>query len=237
MPRALPTVLLFALALSPDLAAQQPTPAWETSLEARRQQLITSNGPGTDTALRSELLTLRDQDQAARGFRNGAPATPTAAPRMASNLAEIDAAITTRLRSIVGQKGWPTIALVGYDASNAAMLLLTHSADHAWQQSLTAQLATLADQGKIDGSALALVIDKQLVAAGKPQRYGSQFKFVDGEARMYAVEDPGGLDQLRARTLLPPMDVYRQILAGMYHLKTSNRIASPTPPAVDASKK
>ena len=210
------------------MPAQAPQAAWEANLAARRQQLITTNGPGTDAALRTDLLTLRDEDQAARGFHPGQ--SPTAAPAIASNLSEIDAAITTRLKAVVQQHGWPTVALVGIDASNAAMLLLNHATDPAWRASLLPQLEALADQGKIDGSQLALVVDKQLIASGHPQRYGTQFKFVDGEMAMYAVEDPGGLDSLRARTLLPPLDIYKAQLARLYHLKANNRIVSPPPP-------
>ena len=213
-------------------AAQQEQalePAWEKAIKARRQQLIEQNGLGTDAALRTELIAMRDRGQDARGFRNGEPVDKSKVT-MAANLAEIDAALTAQLKTTVQAKGWPTIALVGIEASNAAALVLTHTADHAWQESLLPELETLADQGKIDGSQLALVVDKSLVAQGKPQRYGTQFKFVEGEMRMYAVEGPGSLDDLRARTLLPPMAVYRDFMVQIYHLKMSNKVVSPTAP-------
>lgn len=207
-------------------AAEHPQAPWAAKIAARRQQLIAQNGTGTDAALRTELLSLREKDQEARGFKNGAPAG-AGQPAMANNLAAIDAALTEQLKTIVEQKGWPTIALVGSEASDAATLLLNHSADHAWQRELLPRLATLADEGKIDGSNLAGVIDKELVSEGKPQRYGTQFKFVSGEMAMYAVENPGELDALRARTMLPPMDVYKDLMVRIYHLKMSNRIVSP----------
>ncbi len=236
--------LLFPAALKATQAAAQianaPTsadatqPAWESNL-ARRQQLIDSNGPGSDAALRQELLTMRDQDQTARGMAKPGAPDATRTPGIAGNLTAIDAALTAHLKTIVQQHGWPTIALVGIEASNAALLLLTHTADHAWQRELLPQLETLADQRKIDGAALAFVIDKELVTEGKPQRYGTQFKFVDGGMAMIQVEDPGGLDSLRARTLLPPIDVYKAQLARLYHLKPSNRIVSPGPPPSTAA--
>lgn len=215
-------------AVAQDKAVAEPAaePAWETAIRARRQQLVEQNGLGTDVALRTELLAMRDHDQEARGFRNGAPVDKSRLT-MASNLAEIDAALTAQLKTIVAAKGWPTVALVGMEAANGAMLVLTHTADHAWQESLLPQLEALVDEGKIDGSGLALVIDKDLVAQGRPQRYGSQFTVVAGEMRMYAVEDPGGLDALRAHTLLPPMEVYRQTLSEVYHLKVSKRVVQP----------
>jgi hypothetical protein len=212
-------------ATTPAQKAAQPAPAWKTAIEARRQQLITQNGPGTDAALRTQLLKMRDTDQAARGFVS----TPVASTKQRlQSLPATDAQLTAELKQIVAQKGWPTIALVGIDASNAAMLILTHTADHAWQQQILPQLEGLADARKIDPSALALVVDKELVSAGKLQRYGSQFKLVNGAMAMYGVEDPGALDRQRARALLPPIDVYKEQLTQIYHLPTSKAIVSAT---------
>jgi len=210
-----------------DLPRSTIQPNWEQDLVRRRAALLEQNGPGTDTALRDQLLGMQKEDQEARGLHDGQAPKQAGKLAMAANMAEIDAALTEQLKGIVTAKGWPTIGLVGIDASNAAMLVLTHTADHAWQQSLLPQLENLADSKKIDGSALALVIDKELVASGKLQRYGSQFKFVDGAMAMYAVEDPGGLDRRRELVLLPPMDVYEQMLVSIYHLKVSRQIVSP----------
>ena len=223
-------------AFAPAPAQAQPAtsntasqPAWMAEFARRRAALVARNGPGTDAALREKLMDLLKADQTARGLAHEQSAAADK-PRIGVNVREIDAEDTAALKDIVAKHGWPTIALVGIDASNAAMLILTHTADHAWQLSLLPQLEELADQGKIDGSALALVIDKELVSEGKLQRYGSQFKFVDGEMAMYGVEDPAGLDARRAKALLPPMEYYKQSLAQMYHLKAGNRIVSAAKP-------
>jgi len=232
-------ILLAAVLVvfSASLSSQQPSKttvaasesSWQAAIKARREQLIRQNGPGTDAPLRSQLLAMRDKDQAIRGFAGGKQVSGMT-PDMIAKMPATDAELTQELKQIVDQKGWPTIPLVGIDASNAAMLVLTHSADHAWQAKLLPQLEQLADAGRIDASQLALVIDKKLIAEGKLQRYGTQFKFVNGEMAMYGVEDPGGLDRIRARALLPPIDVYKQMLSQMYHLKAGNAIVSPTPP-------
>jgi hypothetical protein len=210
---------------NPAAVTQAPTPAWMTEMDARHEELIKRNGPGTDAALRDTLLTMLETDQKARGMSHGQPINKTKLT-MESNMAEIDAQLTTQLKAILTKDGWPTIALVGIEASNAAMLVLTHTADHAWQLSLLPQLEELADAQKIDGSGLALVIDKELVSEGKLQRYGTQFKFVDGAMAMYGVEDPSGLDARRAKAFLMPMEDYKQMLSQMYHLKASNKIVS-----------
>ena len=198
---------------------------WAIDLQKRHEALIARNGPGTDAALHDTLLAMAETDQNARGISHGQPINKDKL-EMAKNMAEIDAGLTAKLKEIVAKDGWPTIALVGIDGSNAAMLILTHTADHAWQLSLLPQLEELADTGKIAGSALALVIDKELVSEGKLQRYGTQFKFVDGAMAMYAVEDAAGLDARRAKVFLPPMDAYKQLLAQMYHLQVSGKIVS-----------
>jgi hypothetical protein len=227
-------VLMLVSGLSPSPAPMmQQAPAsttqsnWEADLKRRRDALVARNGPGTDAALRDQLLAMADQDQAARGFHHDAGTDPK---QIAVNLAEVDQQLTEQMKAIVAKRGWPTIGLVGIKASNAAMLVLTHTADHAWQGAMLAELEGLADAGKIDGSALALVIDKELVARGQLQRYGSQFKLVNGEMAMFAVEDPAGLDRRRADALLPPMDVYRKVLMDLYHFKISNQIVAPIVP-------
>lgn len=241
--RWLPVLIVSVLLLGPsasfaqkakvktgDAQKDNPPAAWEVDLRRRHDALIQTNGAGTDAALREKLLAMVAKDQDARGFRNGAPKDKKKLV-MAANLNEIDAALTAELKEVVAVHGWPTIALAGIDASNGAMLILTHSRDHAWQLSLLPQLERLADDGKVDGSGLAVVIDKELVSEGKLQRYGSQFKFVQGGMAMYAVEDPAGLDARRARVFLPPMDTYKQTMAEIYHLKATNQIVMATPPA------
>jgi hypothetical protein len=207
-------------------ACAQQKSAWLVNAQRHRDELIAQNGPGTNAALRAELLAMRDADQKARGV---APGETNGSLRIASNLAEIDGQLTADLKGIVAKNGWPTIGLVGIDASNAAMLVLTHTHDHAWQLSLLPQLESLADAGRIDGVPLAFVIDKELVSEGKLQRYGTQFKYVDGGMAMYGVEDPGGLDADRAKIGLPPMAVYTQQLEAMYHLKASGKVVMATP--------
>ena len=227
-----PSPVLTANPLTPVAAAQSAAgPSdWQADLKRRRDMLVERNGPGTNAALRAELLSMRDHDQDARGMHR-APGEGSKQPQIALNLAEIDKSLTDELKGIFEKNGWPTINLVGIEASNAAMLILTHTADHAWQRTLLPQLEALADSKRIDGSALALVIDKDLIAHGQPQRYGSQFKLVNGEMAMYAVEDPGALDRMRAEALLPPMDVYRKNLIDIYHFNISKQIIAPSAPA------
>lgn len=236
MVRSLIVALCIVLSTASSSLAQDSSgpkedtpPAWQLNIEKRQQELVQQNGEGTDAALRAQLLSMRNQDQAARGFIHGKQ-TSTMTKDMIQKLPATDDRLTQQLQQIIKQKGWPTISLVGLDASNGAMLILTHTRDHAWQHQLLPELQSLADAGKIDASPLALLIDKELVAEGKLQRYGSQFKFINGKMAMYAVEDPSHLDELRAKALLPPMDVYKQMMSQIYHLALSDDVVMATAP-------
>jgi hypothetical protein len=217
-------------AQSPSGAATTPqnteaAGVWMKDLALRHQQLMVLNGPGTNAALRDRLLKDAVIDQEARtSLLQEAKRTGT--PPDLTKLHPTDAKLTTELKEIVASAGWPTIHLVGLDASNAAMLILTHTEDHVWQEALLPKLEQLSVDGKIDGSQLALVVDKQLVSAGKLQRYGTQFKFDDGHMAMYAVESPEALDVRRASAMLPPIDAYKQMLSTTYSMPTSNDVIS-----------
>jgi hypothetical protein len=210
-------------------AAEEP---WAKDVERRRRELVRQNGPGTDASLRDRLIAMAQEDQAApeRGLTKVAP-QDREKYEAAANRADTDAKLTAQLKEIIANEGWPTIAMVGIDASNGAMRILIHTRDHVWQRSLLPQLESLADAGKIDGSSVATLIDKELVSEGKLQRYGTQFKLVDGEMAMFGVEDPATLDARRAKAFLPPEEVYKQMLSQMYHLKTSDKIVMATGPA------
>jgi len=202
---------------------QAPAPAdavWMNDMAARHAELIKRNGPGTDAPLRDKLVAMYASDQAARGAGTGHPA-------YTEKTAAVDVKLTAELKEIVARHGWPVIAMVGYDASNDAMAMLTHSPDHVWQLSLVPKLEKLAKDGKIDGSALATVVDKELVSEHKLQRYGTQFKVVDGGMAMIAVEDPAGLDARRAMVFLMPIKAYEGVLEQTYHLKVSDGVVDP----------
>ena len=110
------------------------------------------------------------------------------------------------------------VAVGGAQASQAAAVMLVHSADHPWQEQLLPQLQKLVDEDKIFGSDVAGLTDRILVAQAKPQRFGTQFKTVNGKISLWPIEDSEHLEERRARYLLPPMDVYRKMLSDMYHM-------------------
>ncbi len=189
---------------------------WETRAEAHAHRLVEKNGPGTDPKLKEELLQIYKEDQEIRSHLNGAPAEERAT--VTKQMEEIDQRTTAQLKQIVSAKGWPTIGLVGAEASQAAAVMLTHSADHNWQANLLPRLRKLVANEKIFGSDIAGLTDRILVSQGKPQIFGTQFKQTGGKMMQMPVKDPAHLEQRRAQYLLPPMAVYRNTLADIYHM-------------------
>lgn len=189
---------------------------FQKDLEARVEQLVKKNGEGTDQGLKLRLISMAKRDQE---VRQPEYVSENAAGKLVREMERVDAELTAELKQIVAEKGWPTIALVGLQAADDATLIVIHSRDHDFQKRLVPELQRLAEEGRILGSGIALIVDKILVSEGRPQRFGTQFKFSDGRGEMLPVDDPAHLDERRAQYLLPPMSEYKKMLAELYHLK------------------
>ena len=87
------------------LAGGAGAPARDSSQNIGQASILKASGPAEDFAA----------DQEARGLKDGPPKAGEKL-QIATNLAEIDAALTGELEQIVTAHGWPTIALVGIDA-------------------------------------------------------------------------------------------------------------------------
>jgi hypothetical protein len=155
----------------------------------------------TRPALQHELLLMADSDQAAR--LRWDPSMP-----MPEEVSAIDRHNLARLEQILDQDGFPTAAMVGYNGVNAAWLLLQHVPEETnlrtrWLPVIIAR----AKSGELASEDLALMTDRTLLSSGKPQRYGSQALFKDGEFIVRPTEDPEHLDDRRKSLgLIPEAD-------------------------------
>jgi hypothetical protein len=129
-----------------------------------------------------------------------------------------DSARTKWLRHAVRERGWPRRSVVGDTAAKAAWLMLQHTEFHDWADEMLPVLERLTDSGDVKRSELALFTDRVLMHRGQPQRYGSQFNFVDGRMVAYRIEDLAQLDTRRAAVGLPPMAEYVRVLGEAYKL-------------------
>ncbi len=169
-----------------------------------------------DTALRAELLRLRDADQKLReGFGQAAQANDTAYMR---RMIAFDSASTRRLVELVRAHGWPSRALVGADGEDAAWLLLQHSPSDSLQRALLPLLWAAARRGERPMGGVAMLEDRVRAHAGERQRFGNSFSLRDGRLVADPIEDLAGLDARRREAGLPPMAEYVKLMAEMFQL-------------------
>ena len=164
--------------------------------------------PPTQPALQIELMKMIARDQEARmAFIHAPDAAKSAAG------ASIDATNLARLKGIVAQLGFPTLAMVGREGVRAAWLLTQHAdTDLAFQKRVLALIQAGASD-EVQPGDVAMLSDRIRVNEGKPQRFGSNF---DKTMHATPIEDPEHVDERRAQVHLMPMADYSCEMREMY---------------------
>ena len=185
----LPLTALVALAACADSSgpaepSSSPAPPSGPSISAAFNQ-----------ALHDELIGMLQRDQAER---EGKPQD------------ESDQTRTTRLKDIIREHGWPTIALVGKDGADAAWTIAQHAdLDPAFQQEALDLLRRAVADGQASPGNLAYLEDRVAVAKGEPQVYGTQIRCgPDGPVPATPIRDEPGVEQRRAAAGLDPLAGY-----------------------------
>lgn len=102
--------------------------------------------------------------------------------------------------------GWPGRSLIGDDGAGAAFLVLQHAISRpAVQRRGLALLMEAVPRGDANALDAAYLSDRIAVFEGRPQLFGTQFDWRDGELSPAPVEAPEGLDARRASVGLPPI--------------------------------
>ncbi|MFF2049788.1 DUF6624 domain-containing protein [Stenotrophomonas bentonitica] len=196
----------------PGLNALRADPAWPAVLqrviaEEKKYEAL------RDAPLRQALLAREAKDQTAQHAAiaaGGGDAWRQTAPVSEAN--------ATWLKAVIAEKGWPGTTRVGRDGAKAAWLIVQH-ADHdpAFQAQALALMQTAAETGDADAADVALLTDRVLIAQGKPQRYGTQFKSAaDGVMELQPTEDMQTLDARRRAVGLQPLEAYKAMLSDSY---------------------
>ncbi|MCC4588305.1 hypothetical protein LL962_14535 [Xanthomonas sp. NCPPB 1067] len=184
------------------------------ALLAKAERVNAQQQATLNPQLRQELIARVEKDQHVRNAAIAAGGKPADW----ASIAPVDADNTAWLKQVVATQGWPGRRLVGEDGAKAAWILVQHAdADPAFQAQVLALMeAALATQ-EVAPDDVALLTDRVLLAQGKPQRYGTQFKNdADGGMSLQPTEDKAGLDERRRRMGLPPMDQYKKMLQDAY---------------------
>ena len=181
-------------------------------------------------ALRAALLDLKQRDQAARAAmielmqratpnEGGGFQISTEDYKIMQAVQEIDAESTAFLKSMVAERGWPTISEIGEDAAGAAWLLVQHAdADPAFQEQVLELLEPLVEAGEAKGAHFALLTDRVLLAKGEKQVYATQFETSpDGKVmRPRATVDWENVEARRAAVGLPTLEEYGESMTETY---------------------
>ncbi len=188
------------------------------ALVARAERLDAERKARIAAPLRAELLARLARDQAfERAIIDSGDTSETAWRNVKGS--SVLAENTDWLKRIVADKGWPGISLVGEDGAKAAFLIAQHSdTDPTFQAQVLPLLQAALARHDAAPEDVALLTDRVLLAQGKPQLYGSQFKNNDdGSMSLKPVEDEANLDERRRRMGLVPLAEYKKLLSEMYH--------------------
>ena len=181
--------------------------------------------PVKNEELRRELLLMLQEDQAVRApFMEGRQ--PTEAEL--SVMRERDEADTKRLAEILKEHGFPGVRLVGVDGTRAFVTMLLHSPSLELQKRALPHVERAARRREIPPDDFAMLTDDVLAGEGKPQLYGTNFKFVGGGVALDTTRDPARLDERRRKLGLAPIAEYAKMLAELYKMPLDE---SSLPPA------
>jgi hypothetical protein len=214
--------LAFALTLTACAGTSSPTEPAATS-DASATEAATPDPTETASApvehvlaaspnpeLREELLAMMAEDQAVR-TGVAPPGDDRTADELFAAWPQVDADNALRMAEILDEFGWPGWSLVGEDGALAAWVLIQHADFNLDLQKRGLALmreAVAADDA--DPSDLAYLIDRVLVAEGKPQVYGTQLSVdEDGEVTPRTpIEDEANVDARRAEMGLGTLEAY-----------------------------
>lgn len=104
-----------------------------------------------------------------------------------------------RLSAVIEAIGWPTAALVGEEAAEAAWLIAQHAIGRpAFFRRCAGLVADAVERGEAPGWRAAMMVDRIRAFEGRPQIYGAQFDWDEqGDLSPLPIEDAEGLDERR----------------------------------------
>lgn len=118
------------------------------------------------------------------------------------------------LNEIINKIGYPTVEMVGQEASEAAWLVVQHSIERPQFMKKVVELLKLAvKQNKADPKNLAYLTDRIAVFEEKPQRFGTQFDW-DKNSKMNPnqFDDLAKVNQRRKALSLPTLEEQTEIM-------------------------
>ena len=209
------STLALALAACANVAPPAATPSATSSLTVEPSPTASAHpahqlAPSPNPELRDELLARMAEDQAVR-TGVAPPGDDRTAEELSAAWPQVDADNALRMAEILDEFGWPGWSLVGEDGAFAAWLLIQHADFNLdLQKRGLAMLRAAVEADDADPSDLAYLIDRVLVAEGKPQIYGTQLS-IDEQGVITPrtpIEDEENVDARRAEMGLGTLEDY-----------------------------
>ena len=123
------------------------------------------------------------------------------------------------MKEIIQDVGWPTISLVGHDASKAAWLIVQHAIlDEPFMDECLELLNNAINNNDAESWCFAYLKDRTLTMKGKPQIYGTQFDVQDGKVVPFPIKNVGIVDDLRRELGLDTMSEATKRIQERYRL-------------------
>ncbi len=205
----------IAAASSPD--SRTPCPGADAWREAHRDQLppaLAQRDQARSFSAPDLRTELERRFQADQRERQRLVANPQ--DREARKLVEkLDMENLAWLKSIVRDNGIPTVAQVGESGVHWAWLLVQHADDDLqFQISVQPIFAQRHEAGELPADDLAKLTDRVLLAAGKPQRFGTQFDWYSGQFKPKGVAKIADIEANRLALGLMPLTDYACMMNG-----------------------
>jgi hypothetical protein len=232
--RDIKTLILGCLIWLSTLHASVAASGWDTNMDAvcpeaarEHYKLLEGRPVPKDVsvvsrpALQAELLQMQQEDQAARApfiaalNAHGGDLPMDDPTRLAA--IRVDEGNLLKLKHIIAQDGFPTIAMVGLEGVHAAFLLTQHAdEDPKFQDKMLRVITVRLRQGEVGGNEFALLTDRVLRAQGKPQLFGTQFTGIGENLKPLPIADEAHVDERRRSIGLMSIAHYACILHAHY---------------------
>ena len=134
-----------------------------------------------------------------------------------TQLALVERDNTERLGALLAACGWPRRSSEGFDAARRAWLVAQQDGDNLpFQRQVVRQLELAVLDGEASVIHLATASDRLAVREGRPQRYGTQLRQLDGcNWDYYPLDDLGRVEARRKRLGLPPLASHKRAINEM----------------------
>ncbi|MEQ1923917.1 MAG: DUF6624 domain-containing protein [Pyrinomonadaceae bacterium] len=113
------------------------------------------------------------------------------------------------LKKIITEKGFPTYDMVGKEAAGNFFTMIQHAdSDLAFQKACLKIVEKLVKKNQADGRSFAYLTDRVNINSGKPQIYGTQLEYKNGEAFSKNLGNAKEVNKRRAKLRMEPLEDY-----------------------------